>query len=248
MTTEPETRDPLAQEPPGFHETPEEIEYEMRAAEGAMWTGGHLVIGITAFFFASLAFAYFYLRSANNDALWRPHSVTAPTNTGAAIFAVVVASAVLNGYGTLRLRRGETLDWEVAGWTAVLGGLVALGLQVWQLTQLPFFPGSSGYASCFVAWAGMNLALLLAGVYWLETLLAALAEAAAGRYRGRGSRALQPPGGAPVPSQPRGVLVLLGVDCPGGCAVLATVLCDLTEWSVPVDLSGVIRTGTKGGG
>jgi len=172
MTTEPETRDPLAQEPPGFHETPEEIEYEMRAAEGAMWTGGHLVIGITAFFFASLAFAYFYLRSANNDALWRPHSVTAPTNTGAAIFAVVVASAVLNGYGTLRLRRGETLDWEVAGWTAVLGGLVALGLQVWQLTQLPFFPGSSGYASCFVAWAGMNLALLLVGVYWLETLLA----------------------------------------------------------------------------
>ena len=47
-----------------------------------------------------------------------------------------------------------------------------LGLQIWQLTELPFFPGSSGYASCFIGWAGMNVALLLVGAYWLETLLA----------------------------------------------------------------------------
>ncbi len=172
MTTEPETRDPLSQEPPGFRETPEEIEYEMRSAEGAMWTGGRLVIGIATFFFSSLAFAYFYLRSTNSQDLWRPRQVTAPTDMGAAIFAVVLASAVLSAYGTMRLRKGETLDWEVAGWTAVFGGLVALGLQVWEFTQLPFFPGSSGYASCFVAWAGMNIALLLVGIYWLETLLA----------------------------------------------------------------------------
>jgi len=165
MTTEPLPT-------PVFRETPEEIEYEMRSAEGAMWTGGRLVIGIAAFFFASLAFAYFYLRSTNSDALWRPHKITAPTGTGAAIFALVLASAALNLFGTVRLRRGETLDWEVAGWTGVLGGLVAIGLQVWQFTQLPFFPGSSGYASCFVAWGVMNVALLLAAVYWLETLLA----------------------------------------------------------------------------
>ncbi|HUY21644.1 MAG TPA: hypothetical protein VMV22_04830 [Acidimicrobiales bacterium] len=157
---------------PTLRETPEEIEYELRSAEGAMWTGGRLLIGIVAFAFASLAFAYFYLRSANSEQLWRPGGITAPTGIGAAIFAVVVASAVLNAYGTLRLRRGLTLDWEVAGWTAVGGGLLAVGLQVWELTQLPFFPGSSGYASCFVGWAAMNIALLLGGVYWLETLLA----------------------------------------------------------------------------
>ncbi|MGA2521410.1 MAG: hypothetical protein ABSG81_11410 [Acidimicrobiales bacterium] len=157
---------------PVFHETPEEIEYEMRSAEGAMWTGGRLVIGIVSFAFASLAFAYFYLRSTNSEELWRPHGITAPTDIGAAVFAVAVASAALNAFGTLRLRREEALDWQVAGWTAVLGGLLAIGLQVWELTQLPFFPGSSGYASCFVGWAVMNIALLLAGTYWLETLLA----------------------------------------------------------------------------
>ena len=173
MTTERDTNgDSIASDASALIETPEEIEYEMRSAEGAMWTGGRLVIAITAFFFASLAFAYFYLRSTNSENLWRPHHVTAPTGTGAAVFALVVAGALLNGHGTTRLRQGGTVDWEVAGWTTVLGGLIAIGLQVWQLTQLPFFPGSSGYASCFIGWAVMNIALLLAGVYWLETLLA----------------------------------------------------------------------------
>ena len=81
----------------GLTETPEEIEYEMRSAEGAMWTGARLVIAIAAFFFASLAFAYFYLRSADNADLWRPHGITAPTATGAAILAFMVAAAGLAG-------------------------------------------------------------------------------------------------------------------------------------------------------
>jgi hypothetical protein len=157
---------------PELHETPEEIAFELRAQEGALWTGGRLLIGIWAFAFAALAFAYFYLRSANNEDLWRPRGITAPTSTGAAIFAVTVASALLSIYGNARFRKDAALDWEVAGWTAVLGAFIAIGLQIWQLTQLPFFPGSSGYASCFIGWAVMNIVLLLSGAYWLETLLA----------------------------------------------------------------------------
>jgi heme/copper-type cytochrome/quinol oxidase subunit 3 len=155
-----------------LHETPEELAFELRAQEGALWTGGRLLIGIWAFAFAALAFAYFYLRSANNEDLWRPHNVTAPTAAGAAIFAFVLASAVLSVYGLYRFRLGSALDWEVAGWTAIAAALSAAGLQIWQLTQLPFFPGSSGYASCFIGWAGINIVAILAGAYWLETLLA----------------------------------------------------------------------------
>ena len=61
------------------------------------------------------------------------------------------------------MRSGSVLDWEVSGWVAVLGVLLAIGLQIWQLTELPFFPGSSGYASCFIGWAVMNIILLLSG-------------------------------------------------------------------------------------
>src|SRR5271165_4534570 len=102
-----------------LHETPEEIAFEIRAQEGALWTGGRLLIGIWVFAFAALAFAYFYLRSANNENLWRPRGITAPTTAGAAIFAVTLACAGLAIYGERRFRNGLTLDWEVAGWTAV---------------------------------------------------------------------------------------------------------------------------------
>jgi heme/copper-type cytochrome/quinol oxidase subunit 3 len=157
---------------PMLHETPEEVAFELRSHEGALWTGGRLIIGVWAFAFAALAFAYFYLRSANNEDLWRPKGVTAPTAMGAAIFALTVASGLLVLFGYRRFRRGLVLDWEVAGWISVLGGLVVVGLQIWQLTQLSFFPGSSGYASCFIGWASINIALVLSGVYWLETNLA----------------------------------------------------------------------------
>jgi heme/copper-type cytochrome/quinol oxidase subunit 3 len=155
-----------------FTETPEEREFELRAAVGSYWTGGRLLIGMYTFLFASLAFAYFYLKSNNSGQLWRPKGITAPTGTGWAIAALVVASALLVIYGQWRMRQDSVLDWEVSGWVAVFGILVALGLQVWQLTQLPFFPGSSGYASCFIGWAVMNMILLVSGAYWLETNLA----------------------------------------------------------------------------
>lgn len=157
---------------PVLQETPEEVAFELRAHEGALWTGGRLLIGIWAFACAALAFAYFYLRSANNENLWRPKGITAPTGTGAAIFAISVACAFLVIFGYRRFRRGLEVDWEVAGWAAVLGALTVVGLQIWQLTQLPFFPGSSGYASCYVGWACLNIALILTGTYWLETSLA----------------------------------------------------------------------------
>jgi heme/copper-type cytochrome/quinol oxidase subunit 3 len=176
MSGEPTVSDitpPDLTDKPLFTETPEEREFELRAAVGAYWSGGRLLIGIYTFLFASLAFAYFYLRSSNSGQLWRPGGVTAPTGLGWAIFAIVFASALLTIFGNRRLQGGSPLDWEVAGWTAVLGGLLAIGLQIYQLTQLPFFPGSSGYASCFIGWAVMNIMLLFSGVYWLETNLAA---------------------------------------------------------------------------
>jgi hypothetical protein len=157
---------------PLFTETPEEREFELRAAVGSYWTGGRLLIGMFTFLFASLAFAYFYLKSNNSGKLWRPDGITAPTGIGWAIFAVVLASALLTIYGQWRMRSGSLLDWEVSGWVAVLGILLAIGLQIWQLTELPFFPGSSGYASCFIGWAVMNIMMLAGGAYWLETNLA----------------------------------------------------------------------------
>lgn len=164
---------PVAEPPPGtLTETPEELSYELRAAEASIWTGTRLLIGIGIFAFACLAFAYFYLRSNNSADLWQPHGVTAPTGLGSAVMAFGVTSAALAVLAVRRLRAGQMVDWKVAGWATIAVGLLTVGLQIYEQTQLHFFPGSSGYASCYVGWAVMNIALLLAAVYWSETTLA----------------------------------------------------------------------------
>lgn len=157
---------------PQLIETPEEVEYELRGTEGAVWTGTRLLVGIVGFAFASLAFAYFYLRSSNSEGLWQPHGQSAPTALGAAIFALTVSGSALLFLGNLRRRQGSNIDWLVAGWTVVLLAVLAIGLQIWELTRLSFYPGSSGYASCFIGWVVMNISLLLGSLYWIETLLA----------------------------------------------------------------------------
>jgi hypothetical protein len=121
------------------------------------------------------------------------------------VFGLTVAGALLAVYGSARLRRGSILDWEVAGWMAVFAGLVAAGLQAFELTRLGFWPGSSGYASVFVGYAPLNVALLLAATYWLETLLARSI-----RLR----RALAQDGGAASSQRPPARLFRASVD---GC-------------------------------
>jgi heme/copper-type cytochrome/quinol oxidase subunit 3 len=152
--------------------TPEEREFELRAHLGSIWTGGRLFIGMYTFMLASIAFAYFYLRSSNNSQLWRPNHVTAPTYYGFFIYGFMVLTAILAIYGQWRLRKGEVADWQVAGWTGVGSGLIALFLQIWEFTRVPFYPGSSGYASTFIGYAVMNIGTILIGTYWLETTLA----------------------------------------------------------------------------
>jgi hypothetical protein len=146
-----------AKNPRGYSETPEEKEFELRAQVGSLWTGGRLAIGMYVFLLASEAFAYFYLRSSNNGLLWRPDHVTAPTSFGWTIYSLELLTALLVIFGQLRLRKGEVLDWQVAGW---------------EFTAVPFNPGSSGYASTFIGWAVINIMTLLFGAYWIETVLA----------------------------------------------------------------------------
>jgi hypothetical protein len=155
-----------------FSDTPEEREFELRAQIGSTWTGGRLAIGMYTFVLASEAFAYFYLRSSNNGQLWRPNNITAPTAYGWTIYTLEVLTALVVIFGQWRLRKGEVLDWQVAVWIGLAASLLALFLQVWEFTAVPFNPGSSGYASTFIGWAVINIMTLVFGAYWLETAVA----------------------------------------------------------------------------
>jgi len=156
----------------GPSEMPEEREYEMRALISSIWTGGRLFIGSYTFMLAGLAFSYFYLRSSNSGLLWRPDHVTAPRAFGLLIFGLSLMTTILAYVGRKRLVSGSYTDFIVAAWTGVVTGLAALLLQIIEFSHLPFYPGSSGYASTFIGYSVMNIMTLVLAVYWLETTAA----------------------------------------------------------------------------
>jgi heme/copper-type cytochrome/quinol oxidase subunit 3 len=156
----------------GMSDTPEEREFELRAHIGSIWSGGRLFIGIYTFLLASLAFAYFYLRSSNNGLLWRPDHVTAPTAYGWSIYSLTLLAVLMAIFGQSRLRKGGVFEWQTAIWVGVAAALLALFLQIWEFTAVPFYPGSSGYASTFIGYSVMNILTIFIVAYWLETTVA----------------------------------------------------------------------------
>lgn len=152
--------------------TPEEREFELRAQIGSIWSGGRLLIGMYTFLLASEVFSYFYLRSSNNGDLWRLPHQHAPIAYGWGIFICMATTGLLANFAKRRLRKGDVADFQVAGWTGVGVGLIALILQIWQLPKMSFYPGSSGYASTFMGFVVLNIVSIVVGTYWLETTLA----------------------------------------------------------------------------
>jgi len=69
------------------------------------------------------------------------------------------------------LKAGRKTTWQ-RGALATLGlGLAAIGLQIWVLLTLPFFPGAAGFASVYTGFYPVYLFIALLVLLWLETLL-----------------------------------------------------------------------------
>jgi heme/copper-type cytochrome/quinol oxidase subunit 3 len=139
----------------------------------AAWTGCRLAIGGLTFLFACFAFSYFYLRSLDSAGRWQGSGFVQPAVwLGTLIMALALLSASVHYIGLQRIKAGRKAIWQVAGLIALVLGLGAVGLQIWQLTTLPFAPGSSGYSSVFTGFYAVFLTLQLAVLVWLEILLA----------------------------------------------------------------------------
>jgi heme/copper-type cytochrome/quinol oxidase subunit 3 len=160
MTSTPEQ---LAAEDEGFYH---------ESALNATWTGARLAIGGLTFLFGCFAFAYFFLRSVNSEGRWKGAGYVAPQLwMGTLIMVLVVVSAALHYFGLQRIKAGHKEIWVILGWVSLALGLGAVGTQIYQLTDLPFPPGSSGYASVFVGFYPVLLTSQLAILLWLEMLL-----------------------------------------------------------------------------
>jgi heme/copper-type cytochrome/quinol oxidase subunit 3 len=158
--------------PAGLTPAEEEASFYHEAALNAAWTGSRLAIGSLSLGFGSFIFAFFYLRSLNSHGLWYPAGFHGPQPwLGALIMGLIVVSAVVQTLVLQRIKAGHKAAWQRGAVVALILGLGAVGLQIGQLLNLPFWPGASGFASVFTGFCPVYLLIALAVLTWLETLI-----------------------------------------------------------------------------
>jgi heme/copper-type cytochrome/quinol oxidase subunit 3 len=147
--------------------------YYHESGLNATWSGSRLAIGGLTFLFGSFVFAYFYLRSLNSSGRWQGSGYVAPSLwMGTTIMLLAVVSAGVHYFGLQRIKAGHKVTWQIDALVALGLGLAAVAFQIYQLTDLPFPPGSSGYSTVFTGFYPVFLTTQLAVLVWLEILLA----------------------------------------------------------------------------
>jgi heme/copper-type cytochrome/quinol oxidase subunit 3 len=142
-----------------------------------LYVAGRLLAGASTFFFLAFVFAYFYLRSLNEDHLWHPatnpahHQIKPVQGLGAALIACVLISAVLAVLAGRRMK-GQSSSWLAPAIGSLVLGLAAVCLQCIEFTAQKFGPTDGGYASVFCAWSAFYAIAVLGTMYWLETQIA----------------------------------------------------------------------------
>jgi hypothetical protein len=158
--------------PAGLTREAEEAGFYHEAALNASWTGARLAIAGMSFGFGAFVFAFFYLKSLNSHGLWHPAGFKNPQLwAGTLVMAFVVVSALLQTGVLQRIKAGNKGAWLGGATVALVLGLAAIGLQIWQLTALPFYPGAAGFASVFVGFWPVYAFVAFGSMVWLETLI-----------------------------------------------------------------------------
>jgi heme/copper-type cytochrome/quinol oxidase subunit 3 len=167
---------------PGIEIPPEPPDVGARA----LYIGGRLLAGASTFFFLAFLFAYFYLRSLNENHKWHPGHVKVDQGLGAAIVACIVLSGALAIFAGRRMKmrsQRPAPEWLAPASAALVLGLAAVVLQCIEYTVQHFGPTDGAFASVFCAWTGFYAIAVIATMYWLETQVAT--ELRARRVRAR---------------------------------------------------------------
>jgi heme/copper-type cytochrome/quinol oxidase subunit 3 len=126
--------------------------------------------GATAFFFAAFLFAYFYLKSLDENHGWTIGKHVSPSGgLGVAIMAVYLLSGILLYLGSRR-----PADEISTGVGAIVLALAGVALQFGEYSHLGFGPASGAYASVFFGWTATYALGALCAVYWMEIQVAGL--------------------------------------------------------------------------
>jgi hypothetical protein len=163
----------IAPNPPHLSPAEEEAAFYHETTLNATWTGARLGVGALSFGFGAFIFAYFYLRSVNSHGLWHPAGFKDPQAwAGTLVMGLIVVSAAVQTLVLQRIKAGHKAPWQIGASAALALGVGAIGVQVWQLLNLPFYPGSAGFASVFTGATPVLVFVIFCAMIWLEILIA----------------------------------------------------------------------------
>jgi heme/copper-type cytochrome/quinol oxidase subunit 3 len=126
----------------------------------------------TLFFFVAFLFAFFYLRSLDKAAAWKPKHVDASTAWGTIVIACLVVATLLLRWGMVDQAADRRSVWRLKGVIALGLGVFAIIAQVIEWLQASWGPTNGGYASVYLGWTGLYLVFLAGTLIWLEVILA----------------------------------------------------------------------------
>jgi heme/copper-type cytochrome/quinol oxidase subunit 3 len=149
----------------------------------ALSVASRLLCGASTFFFLAFLFAYFYLRSINQDHFWLPsaaqlkeqkelHVSLKPDQALGAVFIVCVVLSVLLAFLASRRMKQQSQSWLPPAIGALVLGIGAVAAQCIEFIVQKFGPTDGAFASVFCAWLAFYLIAILGTMYWLETQVA----------------------------------------------------------------------------
>ncbi len=160
-----------AQPPAAMSPAEEEAVFYHEAALNSSWTGVRLAVGALTFLFGAFVFAFFYLKSLNSHNLWYTAATHPQSSFGVTVMVLFVVSAAVQTLVLQRIKAGSKSIWLAGAVVALVLGLVAIAIQIWQLAALPFWPGASGFASVFVGFWPVFVSVAFCVLVWLEILI-----------------------------------------------------------------------------
>jgi len=158
-------------EPGALGPAEEEAVFYHESALNSSWTGVRLAVGALSFLFGAFVFAFFYLRELNSHHLWYTSATHPKMALGVTIMLLIVVSALLQTGVLQAIKAGGKGAWLAGATVALVLGLAAIAVQIYQLASLSFHPGASGFASVFVGYNPIYVAVAFCMMVWLETLI-----------------------------------------------------------------------------
>jgi heme/copper-type cytochrome/quinol oxidase subunit 3 len=140
---------------------------DLRIATVGMW----LFIAANAFFYAAWYFAFFYLKALNNNGAWIMQGLTMPSKPYGTIVLVLALLSAGVYFLASRATASRALSWRLPAVVALILGMAAALLQIYEMWHLGFGLTEGGYPSVFSGLTGFWTVELGVAMFWLATIL-----------------------------------------------------------------------------